>query len=107
MNGKQQTVAIVGVGLVLLNFWTTDARQIVTAGVFSNGDTARAHQELKVFAGELLFVALASIAAGFGDGWGTALVAAIVALAILWAMHRYTGKTSQGNVSTASRGVPA
>ena len=94
MNGKQQAVAVTGLALVVANFWTTDARPLVTAGL--SGDPAaqaRAHSELKTLGLELLFVAGAAMLAGFSDGLGTAMVAIIAALAILWAVNHYAGGT--------------
>lgn len=92
MDGKQSVVAVGGVGLVLANYWIGGARGKVSAGLFNpGGDVAGAHRQLVTFAGELLFVGVATVLAGVSDSWASAMVAVIVGLWILWAIHHYSG----------------
>lgn len=94
MNGQQQVVAAGGAALVLANFWLGGARGTVSTGVFNGGasaqQTADAHSELKKFAGELAFVAVATLLAGLSSQAGTAMVAVIAALFLVWAMNHFT-----------------
>jgi hypothetical protein len=91
MNGAQSLVAAGGIGLVIVNYWTGPARHQV-AGVFDQGgDVSAAHGQLKIVAGELLFVAGATLLAGLGDTWATSMVVLIVALFVLWAINHYGG----------------
>jgi hypothetical protein len=96
VNGKQQVVAVGGAGLILVNFWLTGSRQTVSAGIFNNNatdaQTSAAHTELKKFGAELLFVGVATLLAGLSNNAGTAMVAIIAALFIVWAMNRYATK---------------
>lgn len=93
MNGKQNVVAAGGLGLILANFWLGGARKTVTAGTINKGattdQTAAAHLEIKKFAGELLFVGVAVLLSGWSDTAGSAMIAVIVALFILWAINHF------------------
>jgi hypothetical protein len=103
MTGKQTFVGAGGAGLVLLNFWTSPARQTVSSGVFTNsGDTAATHKSLAVLGGELLFVIVATLLAGMGDSFGSLMVAVIVALFVLFAINHYGGGVSTSSSSSTS-----
>lgn len=88
---KQSLVAAGGIGLIVANYWTGPARSTITGGLFGSGDTGAAHSQLGVMVGELLFVIVAAILAGISDAWGTAMVAVIAALFILWSIHHFAG----------------
>lgn len=94
MSDKQNLVAAGGLGLIAVNFWLGGARQTVTAGSLkpgSTGDaTAASHTAIKKIAGELLFVGIAVLVSGISDAAGTAMLAVIAALAVLWAIHHYS-----------------
>lgn len=94
MNGTQSLVAAGGIGLVIANYWTGPAKAQVSSGAFQKGgDVAAAHGQIKIIAGELLFVGVATLLAGLGDTWATAMVVLIVALFTLWAINHYGGGT--------------
>lgn len=94
MSGKQQLVAAGGIGLIAANFWLGGARQTVTTGALTKGAspaaTSDAHTEVKRIAAELLFVGLAVLISGVSDAAGSAMLAVIAALAVLWAINHYT-----------------
>lgn len=91
MTTRQSLVGAGGIALLVANFWTGEARATVSGGLFAkDGNPAAAHRELKVIGGELLFVAVATLLAGISDAWGTAMVAVIVALFVLWAINHFS-----------------
>lgn len=103
MTGKQTLVGVGGMGLILVNFWSSEARSVVSGGLFSpGGDTGAAHRTLAVMGGELLFVIVATVLAGISDGWGALMVATVVALFVLWAVHHYGSGTTQATTSSSS-----
>lgn len=93
---KQQLVGVSGAGLVIANFWLGDARTVVRQAVGqaspSQAATVSAHAEIKKFFLELLFIAGATLIAGVNDGAGSAMLAMIVALGILFAIQHFGGK---------------
>lgn len=94
MSDKQNLVAAAGIGLIAANFWLGGARQTVTAGSLKPGAsgaaTTASHTEVKKIAGELLFVGVAVLLSGISDAAGSAMLAVIVGLAVLWSIHHYT-----------------
>lgn len=102
MTGQQTIVATGGLGLVVLNYWTGPNRATVAGGLFNpGGNTTAARKALVSLGGELLFVVVASVLAGISDSWGTAMVAVIVALFILWAINHYGGQTGTRKAAAA------
>lgn len=96
MNGAQTAAGAVGLGLVAADFWTSQQRPTITAGIFGTGASAAdAHRQLKLVGAELLFVAVAVLVAGISDQAGKAMVAVLVALAVIWAINHYS-KGSNG-----------
>lgn len=92
MTGKQTLVGAGGVGLVLVNYWTSETRSVVSGGLFTpGGDTGAAHRSLAVLGGELLFVMVATVLAGMSDSFGSVMVAVIAALFVLFAINHYGG----------------
>jgi hypothetical protein len=107
VSGTQQVVAAGGIGLLLVNFWTGPDRATISGGLFNSGATAAqttaAHKELVKFGGALIFVGVASLLAGVSRSWGASLVAVMLGLWILWAMHHFGGagaKPSTGSTPT-------
>jgi hypothetical protein len=95
MTGAQTFVGAGGAALVLVNFWTGEARSVVSGSLFSSGgNSQQAHSTLVVLGGELLFVAVAALLAGLSDGAGTAMSALVVALFVLWAVNHFGGAGS-------------
>lgn len=92
MNTKQDIVAAAGMGLIIADFWLGNSRAPIAAGIFgrAGGSAGNAHADLKKYAGELLFVAVATLIAGVSDGAGSAMIAVMVALGVLWSIHHYT-----------------
>lgn len=94
MNGQQNIVAAGGMGLIAANFWFGGARGTVAQGLFkSGGSTYAYHTELKKIGIEMVTVAAMTLLAGISSSWGTAMVAVIVGLFILWALLHYSGST--------------
>lgn len=87
MTGKQQLVGAAGVGLVLLEFWTSDAHSVITGGLFGSSSPTAGHSALKTFALELVFVGGATLIAGVSDGWANAMLALLVGLGLLFAIN--------------------
>lgn len=104
MTGTQTIAGLAGAGLIVTNWWTGNQHAPIV-GVLSksaNGkQLAAAHTSLVEIGGELVFVLVAVVIAGTGPGAGKAVVAAIAALWILWAIHHYGG-TKSGASSTPS-----
>lgn len=101
MTGDQTLVAAGGGALVLLNLWTSKDRTTISSGVFNSSATASqitaAHKLLIRYGGALLFVGVATLMAGVSKSAGTAFVAIIGGLFLVWAMNKYsptTGKAS-------------
>lgn len=96
MSAQQQVVAAGGAGLVVLAFWTGEGRKVIDAGLFSSGATAAqtgaAHNELVKIGSAILFVAVATMLSGLSSSWGTAMIAVIAGLFILWAINHNTAK---------------
>lgn len=95
MDGKQQFAGLAGITLLAANFWTSDAHKAFAGGALSHNASgaqqAAAHAALKKYGGALLGVAAGVLLAGASDQAGTAVIAVIVALFILWAMGHYAG----------------
>jgi hypothetical protein len=104
MNGAQTVVGLGGVGLIAVNFWTGPQRAAVGPVVTGapGASVSSAHTELVQVGAELLFVTVAAVAAGIGPGWGQGMVAVIVGLFILWAIHHYSGGQAQGSATTTA-----
>jgi hypothetical protein len=100
VDGRQQLVATAGVGLVAVNFWTSNQRAAVGGTVWSKKDPTKAHTALLAIGGELLLVAILTFAGGTSDTAANASLAVLAALWILWAMKHY-GSTG-GAASTTS-----
>lgn len=96
MNGPQQAAAAGGAGLLVLNYWTGPDRKTINAGLFdakaTDADKAAAHGTLVRFAAAAVALAVGVLLAGASPQWGSALVAIIAALFILWAINHYGKK---------------
>jgi hypothetical protein len=96
VNGSQQLVGGIGVGLVGLNFWTTQ-RHTFTAGALngssSGAQQAAARSGLIQIGAELLFVGIATLLAGNSQAAGP-MVAVMLGLAILWAITHFGSSTT-------------
>lgn len=92
MNTKQDVVAVAGMGLILADFWLGNDRAPVAAGLFgrAGGSAGTAHADLKKYAGELLFVAVATLIAGLSSSAGSAMCALIFALGVLWSIQHFS-----------------
>lgn len=90
MEPKQSAVAIGGVGLVAVNYWTSKQRTAVVGTLWDKKDPSAAHAALLGIGGELLLVGVLAVAAGQSDTLGNGMVAIVVALWILWAINYYT-----------------
>lgn len=93
MSGQQQIVAAGGAGLLLLNFWTGPDRATINAGLFDSHATPdaqnAAHKTLVRFAATAVALAAGVLLSGASSQWGSAMVAILVALFILWTMNHY------------------
>lgn len=100
MNGQQNIVALGGVALIGANYWATQ-KATINAGLFNSSattaDTTAAHAALRNVALELLFVGVATLLAGVSDGLGSAMVAVIVALGILWCIRHFAPTQNGSN----------
>lgn len=86
MTGTQSLVGLGGLGLVLVNFWTSTQRTAIH-DVLAGQATSAAHKEIVTVGGELVFVAIATALAGLGGSWATAIAVAIVGLWVLWLLQ--------------------
>jgi hypothetical protein len=103
MTGKQTFVGAGGLALVAADFWTSPDRGTVSGGIFNpGGNVTQAHTVLKKLFGELAFVIVATVLAGLGDSWGSAMAAVVVGLFILFAINHYGGGVSSSSTSTTS-----
>lgn len=107
MTGQQSLVAAGGVGLILANMWTGPQRAELGAIFGGAGTNVDPHKALVQVAGEVLFVLVAVILAGLGDGWGTAMSVAIVGLFVLWAINHYGSGTQHRATTTTIGGAAA
>lgn len=105
MTGKQTLVGAGGAALVLVNYWVSPSRQTVSAGLFGTGSTSDAHRSLATLGGELLFVVVATMLAGLSDGFGSVMVAVIVALFVLFAINYYGGGVTASRSPAATSGT--
>lgn len=100
MNGSQQIAAALGGGLIAANFWTSQ-RHIFTTGALnssaSSSDTAAAHTVIRNVAVEILFVGLGVLVAGVNGKAGGAVVAALLALWIVWLITHYAQPKKGGH----------
>ena len=90
---KSTTVAVAGVALIGLNAWNGPQRPALTAALNGKaGSQPGAHKALLQMAGEALLVLVFTVAAGTSDAVGTGMVAAVVALWVLYGITYYTGR---------------
>lgn len=89
MTGKQSAVAVGGLGLVAVNYWTSAQRTAVVNTLWDKRDPSAAHRALLGIGGELLLVGVLAFAAGQSDALGAGMIAIIVSLWVLWAMGYY------------------
>lgn len=96
MDGTQQLVAVGGLGLAAVNFWTSNQRPLITGVLWGDAgaDAAAGHKALLGLGGELLLIAILTLVAGQSDGMATGMLAAVAALWVLWGIHHYTGVTA-------------
>lgn len=94
MNTAQNFTALIGVGLIGGNFWVQQHKTFA-AGALNNNATqaqsAAAHTIVKTVALELLFVGVATLIAGGSSQAGSAMIAVMVALAIVWIIKYESG----------------
>lgn len=89
MNGKQQAVAAGGLALIGVNVWTGGQKSSI-AGLLDGTAGADNGRSILVHLGsELILVLVATIAAGTSDAVATGMVAAIVALWVIWGIAYY------------------
>lgn len=93
MDGKSQAVLGGGAALIVVNAWTGTQRKAIS-NVLNNtaGSAPTAHTALAGLGGEILLVFVLAFAAQTSDAMGSAMVAALVALWILWLIQRQSTK---------------
>lgn len=97
MNTQQNIVGGLGLGLVAANFWTKQKATFATGALNSSATKAqseKAHTAIYQIGLELLFVGVATLIAGASSSAGSAMVAVLVALAIVWLIKF---ESSKGN----------
>lgn len=102
MDGKQTGVAFIGLGLVVANLWTGPEKSAVpniAAGNFSSS-----LPQLKNIGLELLGVVVLTVIAGISDASANVALVIVIGLALLWAITRYSSKSS--TAKTPIGGVP-
>lgn len=101
MSGKSQLVGAAGIALVGANFWLGPQRAQLSGGLFlksaTSAQTEGAHTALKQLGAELLFVTVATVIASVSDSAGSAMLAVLAALAVVWAITHYAGVPSTTN----------
>lgn len=104
MNGKQELVAVAGLALVGLDLWKGKARHDIGGILTANpkaGAIGTAHRDLVGIAAELIFVGALVLIAGMNDQLGTAAIAIIVALFVLWLMLHTSSSSSTNRPASA------
>lgn len=96
MSSQQAALAGVGgISLIAANYWFGGAHQIVHTGALSGGatpaETTDAHKQLRTILIELAFVGVGVLIAGGSDSAGTAILAILAALAVLWSVNHFGG----------------
>ena len=104
---KAVTVAVAGGTLIGVNAWTSPQRKALADALNGKaGSTPASHKALVQIGGEALLVIVAAAAAGSSDAVGTGMVAAIVALWILWAIGHFSGNQPKLSLFTSSTPPP-
>lgn len=104
MDGTQQLVAVGGLGLVGVNYWTSAQRTAIAGTVWNGKAPAQARGALIAIGGEVLLVFVLTMVAGQSDSLAYGMLAIIVALWVLWAMAHY-GKKSGTAAAPAPMGT--
>jgi hypothetical protein len=102
VNGSQQLVGALGVGLIGANAWTGPQRAQLTAIVSSDpGDPAAAHTAVKHLGAEVLGVAALVLIAGSSEGAGHVAALVLVALWVLFLIRRTSHPVGNGAAAAA------
>lgn len=101
MSGEQTLAGLGGIALVGVNYWTGQQRAPISSLLSGTSSTA-AHSSLVELGGELLLVGVAVAIAGASPAAGKAVLAAVVALWILWAINHYSGSSAKAKAKTSS-----
>lgn len=101
MDGTQQLVAVGGLGLVGVNYWTSKQRTAIAGTVWNGKAPQQARSAFLAIGGELLLVFLLTMAAGQSDSLAYGMLAIVAALWVLWAMQHYGGKQSSAPAGAA------
>lgn len=106
MEGTQSLVALGGLGLVGVNFWTSAQREQVAATVWNKKGAAASHKVLTTVGGELVLVLVLVLVAGQSDSLANGMLAVIASLWVLWAMQHYgnAAQTSAGSTGGRKKG---
>lgn len=87
---KATTVAVAGGALIAVNGWYSPQRQAVSDILNGKANAGPAgHRAILQIGGEALVVLVAVVAAGSSDNVGTGMIAAIVALWVLWSINHF------------------
>lgn len=105
MDGTQQLVAVGGLGLAGVNFWTGRQRPAITGVLWGDkgADVSAGHQAMLGLGGELVLVVVLTMAAGASQSLAYGMLAVVAALWVLWGMHYY----GAGGAATHQAGTPA
>ncbi|HEY2300526.1 MAG TPA: hypothetical protein VGH66_01455 [Acidimicrobiales bacterium] len=106
MQGQSQIVAIGGVALVGVNFWTSAQRPTLSAVFDGSGDATAGHQAFLAIGAELLLVLVMAFAAGASGTVGNAMVAVMATLWVLWAIRYYSAKGTAAGTASARFAAP-
>lgn len=102
MNGSQQLVGALGVGLIAANAWTGPQRAQLRDVVSSTpGDAAQAHTALKHLGAEVLGVGALTLIAGSSEGAGHVAALVLVALWVVFLMRRTSHPVGNGAAAAA------
>lgn len=102
MDGTQQLVAVGGLGLVGVNYWTSAQRSAIGSTVWNGKAPAAARSALLAIAGELLLVFILTMVAGQSDSLAYGMLAILAALWVLWSMQHYgSGGAKRSTTTTA------
>jgi hypothetical protein len=90
---KSNTVAFAGAGLIAVNAWTGPQRQQISDALNGKANSSSgAHSAWVQIGAEAAFVLVATVAAGSSDSVGTGMIAALIALWVIWGINRYGGQ---------------
>lgn len=100
-------VIAAGLGLVAVNFWTSNQRPAIAGLVFGDTKGAQAQQAARNAAlgigGELVLLLVLSVVAGASDSLALGMLAVVGALWVLWGITYYSAPHAQTTTQRSAK----